>query len=125
MTAQKLARQVKLREWARQIAECENSGMKVREWCEHSGVGYKNYFYRKRRVREEFIDIIGTETSLVLSKSSLEEVKAPMFTELPVAQMRDAVGMAATVRIGTYTAEINNGADIETIDGLLRTLSSL
>jgi len=125
MTAQKVARQVKLSEWARQISECENSGMKVKEWCELSGLGYKNYFYRKRRVREEFIDTIGGETALALSNSSLEEVKAPMFAELPVLSMRSSLGTAATVQIGTYIAEINNGADIETIDGLLRTLCSL
>jgi hypothetical protein len=32
---------------------------------------------------------------------------------------------AATVQIGTYIAEINNGADLETVDGVLRTLSRL
>ena len=125
MTAQKVSRQMRLQEWARQIEDCEHSGMTVSDWCEQNGVGYKNYYYRKRRIREEFIDTVGTEAVLTLSKGITQAIEAPVFTKLPVSQITDSQGLAATVQIGTYRAEINNGADIDTIDGLLRTLSRL
>ena len=125
MTAQKLSNQLRLREWANQIAECEHSGLPICQWCEENGIGYKNYYYRRRRVREEFIDRVGAETALALSKSSLVESKAPMFTELPLRAKTEAYGTAATVELGRYIAEIKNGADMETISGLLQTLSRL
>ena len=123
MTAQKLVKQMKLREWARQIEECESSGTSVSEWCEGNGVGYKNYFYRRRRVREELLD--ASESALALSNTALKQSEISVFAQVPAAKMITVGSVAATVRIGTYTAEINNGADLETVDGLLRTLSRI
>ena len=125
MTAQKISKQLRLREWAKQIAECEHSGMPIGQWCDENGIGYKNYYYRRRRVREEYIDSVGAETALALSKSSLVESNTPTFTELPVKAKTETYGTAATVEVGRYIAEIRNGADMETIAGLLRTLSCL
>jgi len=125
MTAQKLATQIRLQEWARQIEERERSGASVREWCEENGVGIKNYYYRKRRVREEYINAVGVGTALALSRNSLAESKPAIFAEIPLTHIANVQEVAATVHIGTYRAEINNGADINTIDGLLRTLSRL
>jgi len=125
MTAQKLATQIRLQEWARQIEERENSGATVREWCEENGVGVKNYYYRKRRVREEYIDAVGVRSALALNRNSMSESKPPVFAEIPVTHITNVQEVAATVHIGTYRAEINNGADVDTIAGLLRTLSRL
>jgi len=123
MTAQKLMRQKKLREWAQQIEECANSGKTVSDWCEDNGVGYKNYFYRKRRVREELLDM--AETALTLRNSALSHSETPVFAQVAMPKMIKESSVAATVQIGPYIAEINNGADLETVDGLLRSISRL
>jgi len=123
MTAQKLVRQKKLQEWARMIEECENSGKTVSDWCEANGVGYKNYFYRKRRVREKLLDM--AETALTLRNSVLPHSETPVFAQVAMPKKIREGSVAATIRIGMYTAEITNGADLETVDGLLRSMSRI
>lgn len=127
MTVSKTLRQMRLREWSKQIIDCENSGISVSEWCERNGVGYKNYYYRKRRVREELLDSAESSgNSLVVQDRICKEISGTIFAAVPAsAGVSSGYGMAATVQIGTYTAEIKNGADMETIEGVLRTLSRL
>ena len=126
MTAQKVARLMRLKEWAKQIEECEKSGTTVQQWCEENKIGYKNYFYRKRRVREELLDAMESGTSLSLSNNRLIGQESGVFAEVPSTLRPTRYGTAAvTVQIGAYSAEINNGADIETVEGVLRTLSNL
>ena len=124
MTAQKVARKIRLQQWANQIVECEQSGLSVQQWCEENGLGYKNYFYRKRRVREELMETMEPENALVMGSSCESRPEVPVFVPLPALPASNA-GTAATVRIGAYTAEISNGADTETIGCVLRTLVRL
>lgn len=125
MTVAKTMRIMRLQEWARQIEACRNSGMKVSKWCEANGIGIKNYYYRMRRVREELLDAAESGNALVLSNTSPQQLSTtPVFAALPAGKMISYT-TAATVQIGTYIAEINNGADLETVDGVLRTLSRL
>ena len=122
MRAQKVANQLKLREWSRQIVECESSGKSISEWCSENGVGYKNYFYRKRRVREELLE---SGTALSLSMSSLEEAETAVFAQVSATSVMHDGSVAVLVQIGKYTAEIMGGADAATVEGVLRTLSQL
>ncbi len=43
--------EVRLREWGAAIAECNNSGMRKREWCRLHGISEKTFYYRQRLVR--------------------------------------------------------------------------
>jgi len=115
---------MRLQEWARQIEACRNSGLRVSKWCEENGIGIKNYYYRMRRVREELLDATESGNALMLSSNSPQQLSTPVFASLPTARM-SSYTTAATVQIGTYIAEINNGADLETVEGVLRTLSRL
>ena len=49
-----VAQQVRLRQWAEQIRECQNrpEGMDVQTWCTQNNITKANYYYRLRRVRE-------------------------------------------------------------------------
>jgi hypothetical protein len=49
---------------------------------------------------------------------------APKFAELPMP-VRSSGGVAVTVEVGAYRAEIRNGADAETVGSVLKTLASL
>ena len=124
MTAQKVAQKLRLQQWANQIEECEQSGLSVQQWCEENGLGYKNYFYRKRRVREELLETMGSERALMKSSSCESRSEVPVFVPLSALPAGNTC-TAATVRIGAYTAEISNGADTETIECVLRTLVRL
>ena len=123
---QDTVRTMRLQGWALQVRECQNSGLSVREWCEENGVGYKNYYRRRRLVREHLLDTSDINKSLtVTSNKALQaEIQAPVFAAIPTSKINSSM-IAATVQINTYIAEINNGADMETVDGVLRTLSRL
>ena len=125
MTAQKAARIMKLQEWAKQIEQCHQSGMPTRQWCEENGIGYKNYYYRKKRVREELLDAMESGNGLMIRQKQSVQMAAPVFAEVPAVTMNDYSAVAATVQIGAYITEINNGANLETVEGVLRTLSLL
>lgn len=49
-----VADQVRLRQWAAQIQECQSrpADMKVETWCSEHGITKANYYYRLRRVRK-------------------------------------------------------------------------
>lgn len=53
-----IARQVRLRQWAEQIRECQNrpEGMDVKTWCTQNNITKANYYYRLRRVREACLE---------------------------------------------------------------------
>ncbi len=58
-----VASQVRLREWAIQIRECQNrpDGMDVQTWCTQNNITKANYYYRLRRVREACMEMTGLE----------------------------------------------------------------
>ena len=67
-----VAVQVRLRQWAEQIRDCQNrpEGMDVETWCSQNHITKSNYYYRLRRVCKAYLDQIpGTEI--------------PAFVELP------------------------------------------
>ena len=115
MRVQTVTRTVQLQEWSSQIQERMQSGMTVREYCERIGLSLKTYYYRLRRVREEFLEDAESQNALALPER-------PVFAALPAPRTNDA---AVTVRIGEHTAEIASGADAETIERVLRALSRL
>jgi hypothetical protein len=49
-------------------------------------------------------------------------MEVPVFAALPMRRRSEA---AVTVQIGAYVADIHNGADAETVEGVLRTLIRL
>ncbi len=54
-----VAEQVRLRQWAEQIKDCQNrpADMKVDTWCAEHGLTKANYYYRLRRVREACLTV--------------------------------------------------------------------
>ena len=66
-----VAEQVRLRQWAAQIQECQSrpADMKVETWCSEHGITKANYYYRLRRIRKACLEACNPE---------------PAFVELPV-----------------------------------------
>lgn len=53
-----VAQQVRLRQWAEQIRDCQNrpEGMDVSAWCALHNITKANYYYRLKRVRKACLD---------------------------------------------------------------------
>ena len=55
-TIKEIKRELRYREWAEEIAECQSSGMKISEWCQKKGISCNTYYRRLRIVRNEFLE---------------------------------------------------------------------
>ncbi len=55
-TIKQVKRELKYRRWAEEIAECQSSGMKIKEWCQMKGISCNTYYRRLRIVRTEFLE---------------------------------------------------------------------
>jgi hypothetical protein len=47
--------EVRLQEWSAQIEAQQASGLTVQQWCMENGVKPKTYYYRLKKVREQFL----------------------------------------------------------------------
>ena len=103
MSITKLTRQIRLNEWSNQIKACEASGLTVTEWCYEKGISIKTYYYRKKRIREEYLDSLDSSEGQVLALGARVDnqlcvrEEAPVFATVPVPQSK---GAAVAVWIG-------------------------
>lgn len=111
-----VAGQVRLRQWAEQIRDCQNrpEGLDVETWCSQNHITKSNYYYRLRRVRKACLD-------------QIPEAEVPAFVELPVLDVSDAAaskntasdisaGISLVIRISNtkgLSAEIFSGISPE------------
>ena len=99
--------QNKLAQWAQVVAQCRDSGLSVRQWCQEHGVNVSSYYKWQRKV-------------YATAKAQQENRFVEVTPEQPVA----VGGVAVTVRIAGAEAEIHNGADAATVETVLRILKS-
>ena len=80
-----VAGQVRLRQWAEQIHDCQNrpAGMDVETWCSQNHITKFNYYYRLRRVCKACLD-------------QIPEAGVPAFVELPALDVPDTAASKNT-----------------------------
>ena len=54
-TIEEVKMQLRHKEWAEQITECQSSGLSVREWCQSKGLSCNTYYRHLRIVRLELL----------------------------------------------------------------------
>ena len=127
MKVQRVKRQYKLREWSEQIKSREASGLGVERWCAENGIGKSAYYYRLKRVQEEMLDSLESTSTYQLSGLPVisgSNVPAQQLAFAPV-NMTQSKGAAITVWIGANAVDVQNGADVITIEQVLRVVSRL
>ena len=55
MKIREVKKEIRHREWERQIQDCQSSGKNIREWCRENGIRENTYYRRLRIVREELL----------------------------------------------------------------------
>ena len=101
-----VAVQVRLRQWAEQIRDCQNrpEGMDVETWCSQNHITKSNYYYRLRRVCKAYLDQIpGTEIPAFVelpaldtaaSKNTVSDISA---AASPIIRISNAKGISAEI----------------------------
>ena len=96
-----VAEQVRLRQWAAQIQECQSrpADMKVETWCSEHGITKANYYYRLRRVRKACLEACSPEPAFVeLPVPTAETVSSgDSFEAKPAAVLRSARGLSLEI----------------------------
>lgn len=112
-----VAEQVRLRQWATQIQECQSrpADMKVETWCSEHGITKANYYYRLRRVRKACLKACNPEPAFVeLPVPASETISSADFLDVkPAAVLRNSRGL---------TLEIYNHASTDVIRGTMEVL---
>ena len=54
-------RQMRIAEWAREIEECQASGLSIVDWCRQNNIKTKTYYYHLKMVREHSLESIPEE----------------------------------------------------------------
>ena len=99
--------QNKLALWAGRISECRSSGQNVKVWCKENGVCEQTYYKWQRRLFE-------------ISQTQ-QEIQ---FAEVTPAHPVRCGNVAVTVRIAGTEVDIHSGADVATVETVLRILKS-
>lgn len=90
--------------WAMRIRQCRESGLGVQAWCAEQGLSYHTYYKWQQKLFRKYAE---PTTGFYEISSSVAGGK-----------------VAATVRMGMYSADIYAGADERTVLSVLKALKS-
>jgi hypothetical protein len=50
--------ELRLQAWSAQIEAQQTSGMTIEQWCAENGISRKTYYYRLKKVREQYLESV-------------------------------------------------------------------
>ena len=108
------------REWADQIHECQNSGMKVRDWCKTNGLNETTYYRRLRIVREEYLQNTGNSVHQIVPVGISSEIAGTISNQTPTAKPDNQEKIV--MRKGGVEIELPQNISQDTLLAVLRGL---
>ena len=87
--------ELRLQEWSAQIEAQQSSGLTVQKWCTENGINTKTYYYRLRKVREQFME----------DSPSIVPVSVPRSSEnIHIEKNGLQISLPADISVDTLTA---------------------
>ena len=111
--------------WAEQIQECQNSGMRVQEWCRRKGIHPNTYYQRLRVVRKEILEQTEEMEQKIVPVCVSEAIIGNTLTEVTDKSRRDTpilISEKIVIRKDGMEVEIPQNTSGETILMLMRGL---
>ena len=98
------------------MADCRQSGMSIKRWCEKNGVTTKTYYNWQKKVFSFMVE----QQKLQLDTEEQESC----FVELPPSQQVQQVAgdIVANIQMGQASVNIYSGADSKMVQALLQAL---
>ena len=80
-----IKKQVRHKEWAAMVSDCQASGKKVEEWCAENSINVSTYYKRLNVLRSELIDEAEKQSIVPVSVSASIANEADTDTAIPNA----------------------------------------
>lgn len=109
------------RDWMEQIAECQSSGMSVRDWCKSNGISPNTYYRRLRAVRTELLDSTDIAQQIVPLSVAADICETPVPDALQPA-VKNSSDASIVMRKDGIEIELPQSISEDTILVLLRGL---
>ena len=115
---QTLGQRQRLLEWSQRVADCRQSGMSVKRWCDENGFSTKTYYTWQKKVFSVMVE---------QQKLQLEaEGQEGCFVELPAPQQiqQTPSDLVASVQVGQASVNIYSSADPKLAQAIVLALKS-
>lgn len=86
-TIREVKKELRQREWAEEIAECQSSGMKIKDWCQMKGISCNTYYRRLRVVRTVLLEQTAQTKQQIIPLSAvaaLQRTEQKTMESLPI-----------------------------------------
>lgn len=133
--ARQIAQEVRYRQNAEKVMECQNSGQSIAEWCRREGISNNTFYRWRRRAREQAVESIENKNTLVVQESGSQAITAApvqsRFVELPALEPRPKEiqppdkDTAIRIQLGGAVIEIQKKTDARLAESVVRALSKL
>ena len=113
-----IKKQVRHKEWAAMVQECQTSGKKVEEWCNENGINISTYYKRLNVIRTELIEESENQSIVPVSISAAITNANNIVTENAAKPSEDKIMM----RKNGIEIELPENVSADIILALLRGL---
>lgn len=111
--------QLKLEHWRKLIAECQASGLKVKQWCFQNNVSKDQYYYWLRKVREM------TVANMPMPADNLHAANDNVsFKQLEVKSPVTCMMPGVIIHLPQATIEVTDGVSQSTVEAVILALKS-
>jgi hypothetical protein len=123
-----IKKQIQLQDWALQVKEQQESGLRVSEWCRLKGIKAATYYHRLNRVRETVIEGMQENQGmnpLIIAPTKFAEVDIAMLSKDKTENMLTNTPAKISVYLNGITIEIPSNTPAESIAAVLNVVKAL
>lgn len=107
----------RFKQWSKIIQDCQSSSLSITEWCKQNDIGAKTYYYWLRKIRKK---------SCEMTELPVPVIKQPIVPlQLSLRDSYKSPASLVTIRFGSASIDIAEGASQTTIETVLKSLQSL